>query len=68
MRSYLNGIGLKLTSQYFGAVAGVPSTTLRTGPTAPHRARSETGPSPQVFEKIRLKLCSFWTWFRSLES
>ena len=21
-------------------------------PTAPHRARSETGPSPQVFEKI----------------
>jgi hypothetical protein len=30
-----------------GAVAGVP--------TAPHRARSETGPSPQVFEMIPLK-------------
>ena len=40
-------IGLSVSSQYFGAVAGVP--------TAPHRARSETGPSPQVFEKIRLE-------------
>jgi hypothetical protein len=36
---------------FFGAVAGVP--------TAPHRARLETGPSPQVFEKI--PLASFFT-------
>ena len=55
MTAYLYGEDLLIEQPQprFGAVAGVPSTTLRTGPTEPHRARSETGPSPKVFEKIR---------------
>ena len=48
-RAAIFKIALQVSSQYFGAVAGLL--------TAPHRARSGDRPElPQVFEKIPLQL------------